>query len=376
MDGTRALFDVNASIQKHIAMLKPWFPTRAVVCIGEYPVRILLKGQLTAKTEDALPVFVDKSSKDISKWSPRPLDEHSFLGLDMDVEGHFWFDVLPHITKNGFMSRLKNTSVDKVHEAVVVASTWEAFASALLPTFLGQSKAWNLNYVAFAVLPSKLQPPDAQFNAFSCLGMCVSKDFTPILLLHRDQLEGYVGVDRQGSIIKGNAVLDYVLEIVLTKETFVQDMFDLLKPFNTRMCGVLAVTGASLRIYGSLENILSTTLVKPLTEFDLASASLVYVVVRLPLKLKDKLSKGKIELAVADWFSSKANLRSVYVGEPIYVEDAFDRIDLVMVVGGFNTTKMFASMEKEVGVIKNPFIEKGFIKKEEWQAIAKSLLET
>jgi hypothetical protein len=99
-------------------------------------------------------------------------------------------------------------------------------------------------------------------------------------------------------------------------------------------------------------------------------------VVRLPLKLKDKLSKGKIELAVADWFSSKANLRSIYVGEPIYVEDAFDRIDLIMVVGGFNTTKMFASMEKEVGVIKNHVIEKGFVKKEEWQAIAKSLTET
>jgi hypothetical protein len=76
---------------------------------------------------------------------------------------------------------------------------------------------------------------------------------------------------------------------------------------------------------------------------------------------------------VADWFSDKAKLRSVHVSEPIYVEDAFDRIDLVLVVGGFSTTKMFASMEKEIAVIKNHAVENGFVKKEEWQAIAEGL---
>jgi len=30
-------------------------------------------------------------------------------------------------------------------------------------------------------------------------------------------------------------------------------------------------------------------------------------------------------------------------------------------------------MEKEVAVIKNHAVEKGFVKKEEWQAIAKTL---
>jgi hypothetical protein len=374
MENNEAPFGVNASILKHIAMLKPWFPKRAFVCVGEYPVRILLKGTLSAKTEEALPVFVDKSSKDIAKWSQRPLDVHSVLGLDADVEAHFWFEALSQVTNNEFITRLKNTSIDKVHEAVVVSSTWDGFSSALLPTLIAQSKAWSLNSVALAVLPSKVQPPDAKFNAFSCLGMCVSKDFTPLLLLDRDQLEGYVGVDRQGSIIRGNAVLDYILEMLLAKETFVQEMFELLKSFNVRMCGVLAVTGASFKLYGSLENVLSTTLVKPLTEFDLQSASLVYVLIRMPLKLKDKLPKGKIELAVADWFSEKAGLRSVYVSEPIYVEDALDRIDLVMVVGGFNITKMFASIEKEISVTRDHAIEKGFIKKVEWQAIAKSLV--
>lgn len=373
MENNPVTFNIYASIQRHISMLKPWFPKRAVVCIGEYPTRILLKGQVAAKTEDALPVFVDKSRKDIAKWSPRPLDEHSYIGLETEVETHFWFDVLPLINQEKFMTKLRNTSVDKVHEAVVVSSTWDSFSSALLPTLLSQSKSWSLNSVAFAVLPSELQPPDAKFNAFCCLGMCVSKDFAPLLLLNRDQLEGYVGVNREGSVIKGSEVLDYVLDMVSAKDTFVEEMFDLLKTFNARMCGVLAVTGASFKVYGSLANVLSTTLVKPLTDFDLASASLVYVLVRMPLKLKDKLPKSRIELDVADWFSDKAKLRSVYVSEPVYVEDALDRIDLVMVVGGFNTAKMFAAMEKEVAVIKNHAVEKELLKKEEWQAIADSL---
>ena len=355
-------------------MLKPWFPKRAVVCIGEYPIRILLKGQTAEKIEETLPVFVDKSSKDIAKWSTRLLDEHSYLGLDLDVETHFWFDVLPKITQEGFMARLKNTSVDKVHEAVVVSSTWDSFGSALLPTLLAKSKMWSLKSVVFGILPSEVQPPDAKFNAFCSIGMCVTKDFVPLLLLNRDQLESYVGVDRQGSIINGNAVLDYVLDLVSAKNTFVEEMFDLLKTFNARICGVLAVTGASFKIYGSLENVFSTTLVKPLTDFDLASASLVYVLVRMPLQLRDKIPKGKIELAVADWFSDKAKLRSVYVSEPIYVDDAVDRIDIVMIVGGFNTTRMFAAMEKEIATIKNHAIENNLVKKEEWQAIANGLV--
>ncbi len=373
MESEEAPFDVNASIKRHVAMLKPWFPKRAAVCIGEYPLRILLKGQIMAKSEEILPVFVDKSSKDIAKWSLHPLDEHTYLGLDADDESHFWFDALPKITEEKFMTRLRNTSIDKVHEAVVVASTWDSFSSALLPTLLGQSKAWKLNSVGFAILPSDLQLPDAKFNAFSCMGMCVAKDFAPIVLLHRDLLEGYVGVDRQGSVLNGSAVLDYVLDIVSAKETFVDEVFYLLKAFNARMCGILTVTGASFKVYGSLENILSTTLVKPLTELDLASASLVYVLARIPAKLKDKIPKGKIELSVADWFSDKAKLRSVYVGEPIYVEDVLDRVDLVMVVGGFSTTKMFASMEKDFAVVRNHVFEKGLLKKEEWQAIANGL---
>jgi hypothetical protein len=94
----------------------------------------------------------------------------------------------------------------------------------------------------------------------------------------------------------------------------------------------------------------------------------------MPLKLKDKLSRGKIELAIANWFKEKASLQSIFISEPLYVEDTTDRIDVVMFVGGFDVTKMFTSMEKKVSEIQSRLIKQGSIKEDEWQAIVKSLV--
>jgi len=55
------------------------------------------------------------------------------------------------------------------------------------------------------------------------------------------------------------------------------------------------------------------------------------------------------------------------------VEDANDRVDLIMFVGGFDTTEMFTAMEKKVNAIKSFVVEKGSIKEDEWRVIAKSL---
>jgi hypothetical protein len=79
-------------------------------------------------------------------------------------------------------------------------------------------------------------------------------------------------------------------------------------------------------------------------------------------------------LAIATWFKEKANLKSIYVSEPIYVEDVSDRIDVVMFLGGFDVTEMLRLMEKKVSAIKSQAIKQGSIKEEDWQAIVKSLV--
>jgi hypothetical protein len=375
MSSSGPQFDVFESITKHVTQLKTGFPSRAIVCIGEYPTKILLKGPFIDKTDETLPIFIGKSSKDIARWSQSRLDAHNILGLDTKIETHFWFHVLPYVTKNeAFMARLKG-KLDKQSDVMMVSSVWDGVGSALLPALISQFKEWNMDSVALAVLPSKVQPPDAHFNAFSSMGLSMSKDFTPVVLVDRDALENYVGVDRKGSVISGNIFVNYLLELMLAKETLVQELSELSRSFNVKTYTILSATGASLRTYSSLENMLNTTLLRPLLTFDLSDASLLYVLLRMPLQFKDKLAKGKIELALANWFKEKAHLKSIYISEPIYVEDVSDRVDVAMFVGGFDVTELFASIEKKVSAVKSNTIERGLMSKEEWQGIVKNLTE-
>jgi hypothetical protein len=354
--------------------LTPTFHKPAIICIGEYPIKILLKGSLIEKKEAPLPIFIDKSSEDIAGWSQATLNPDSILGLDLNIDTHFWFQVLPYVSNDGaFITRLKDKPIDNLRGAVLVSSLWDGVGSSLLPALISQFKEWNKNTVAFGVLPSEMQVSDVHFNAFSSIGMCLSKGFASLLLLDRDQLENYVGVDRRGSVLKGSVFLNYLLEMVAAKETVVQELSELSRAFDVRMYTVLSATGASFSMYGSINNILDSALSRPLLKFDLASASVVYVLLRLPVKLKETLPRGKIELEIADWFKEKTSLQTAFISEPVYTEDANDRIDLVMFVGGFDTTEMFKAMEKKVKAIKSFVIKKGSIKEDEWRVIAKSL---
>jgi hypothetical protein len=358
--------------EEHVEPPKPSFHKPTIICIGEYPIKILLRGALAEKKNAPLTIFIDKFSKDIAEWSQSRLEPDNILGLDLNVDTHFWFQVLPRVENDGaLISRLKDKSIGS--GAVVVSSLWDGIGSGLLPALISQFKEWNTDIVAFGVLPSQVQVSDVHFNAFSSIGLCASKGFASLLLLDRDQLESFVGVDRSGSVLKGNDFFNYLLELVSAKETFVQEISELSRAFDVRMYTILSAAGASFSMYGSLENVLDSAMSTPLLKCDLSTASVLYVLLRLPLQLKEKLSRGKIELEIANWFKKKASLQSIFISEPLYVEDGNDRIDAVMFVGGFDVSKMFAAMEKKVRTIKSFVVKKGSIKEDEWRAIVKSL---
>jgi hypothetical protein len=87
--------------------------------------------------------------------------------------------------------------------------------------------------------------------------------------------------------------------------------------------------------------------------------------------MKDKLPRGKIELTITNWFKEKTNLQSIYITEPIYTQDLNDRIDAVLFVGGFETTKMLSDMETKIKSLKDHAVEKGLIT-EEWKIVSKN----
>ncbi len=364
-------FNVLASVEKHIGSLKPLLPKQAIVCIGEYPIKVLLKGPSITKY-GPLPILIEKSSDEIYKWLPKGFDPYFVLDFEeAKIETHFWYNVLPFISKdNSVIESLKKKSIEKLHGAIIFSSVWDGVGSASLPAFVSKFKASNINSLSIAVLPYKIQPTDAHFNAYAALEMCQTIDGATVLLVDRDHLESYEGVDRQGELIKGNMVANYLVNLFLAKETLVDEVTELSRTFNSKLFTILLVTGASYKIYGSLENMLNTALLKPFLTFDLSSASVLYVLLRMPLSLKDKLPRGKIELAIANWLGDKANLKSIYVTEPVYTEDMSDRIDVTLLIGGFDTTKMFSDLENKVKSLKNQAVEKGLMT-EDWQVIPK-----
>ncbi len=58
-----------------------------------------------------------------------------------------------------------------------------------------------------------------------------------------------------------------MINLFLAKETLVDEVTELSKTFNSKLFTVLLITGASYKIYGSLENMLNTTLAKTTLNF-------------------------------------------------------------------------------------------------------------
>ena len=126
MNDGKATFNVLASIEKHIEGLKPLLPKQALVCIGEYPIKTILKEPIITK-EVTLPILIEKSSDEIYKWLPKGYDPHFVLGFEEEhIDTHFWYNVLPTISKdNSVMESLRKKSIEKLHSAIIFSSVWD-----------------------------------------------------------------------------------------------------------------------------------------------------------------------------------------------------------------------------------------------------------
>ena len=108
---------------------------------------------------------------------------------------------------------------------------WDGIGSASLPVLIAKLKASNINSLSIAVLASKIRPIDAHFNTYAALEMCLGLDAASILLLGRDNLEGYEGVDREGKPIKNSAAANYLVNLLLSKETIVDEVTEFISHF-------------------------------------------------------------------------------------------------------------------------------------------------
>ncbi len=368
-----ARFDVLESIEKHIARTEPRMPERALICIGDYPTKIFLKEQLTEKTSDILPIFIQKPSREIMKLTKTITIPHNILSVDADADVHFWFNTNAYLSRNdACIAQLKGIT-DKFHEATMLVSLWEGLGSAMLPTLISQFKAVNANSVTLAILPSTAQPADAYFNALASLGMWTSNEYATVVLIGRDFAEDFLGVNRNGSRMIGNRIINYILEMMLEKETLPQELSELSRAFNIKLYTVLSIPGVSFKVYGSFESILTAASLKPFLQFNLMTTEVLYVLTRVPVNLKENLSRAKIELATATWSKVIPNIKSIFVSEPTYVDDPSDRVDVVVFAGGFDLTELTTLLQKKASRIKSEVVKKNLIKEKDWETVVRNL---
>lgn len=359
-------FNILESIERHIGDLKPLLPKQAVVCVGEYPIKMFIKDH--ASRDGLLPIFVEKSSDDVYRWLPKGYSPHLVVGFeDTGVDTHFWYDVLPPMIRSCMViDSIRARSAEKLRGVVIFTSAWDGVGSAAVPSLTEKFTREGVDSLSIAILPSKIQPADAHFNAYAMMQLALQTEGSTVLLLGRDQLEAYEGVDRKGEPLKGNSVVNYLLDLFLSKELLVEEISELSRTFNIKLFSALAVTAGSYKVYGSIENMLNAALLKPLMNFDVSSASLLYVLIRMPATLKDSVPKAKIDLAITNWFKARTSPQSIHISEPVYTKDMTDRIDAVLFIGGFDTTKMFGELEVKVSEIKASAVERGLMT-QDWQ---------
>ncbi|MGB9740246.1 MAG: hypothetical protein ACPLW5_00605 [Candidatus Bathyarchaeales archaeon] len=328
-------------------------------------------------SNDLILVLIGKTPQDLNKLKNQVSDLCNFVDIRTEDAAHFWYSIFQELENNhSFDIQLKNYFLHKVHNVVVVSSTWDGIGSGVLPLLASKLKSWGVSSIILTVLPSKVQPTVAHFNALSSVGLEVYGGEYPILLIDRECLENYVGVNRKGSIVKGKAFVNEILELLFARKTLVDELKSLSKSFDSKFFAILLSTGASLRIYESLENIFRVALLRPLLKFDLSKVSVLYALLRIPVRLRDKLSREEVELTIADWFKDSPNLKSIQVCEPIYTDDTSDRIDVMTFVGGFDLSDIFAPISRKVIKLKNEAVKKGFMSEELWRNIVGCLTES
>ena len=106
-----------------------------------------------------------------------------------------------------------------------------------------------------------------------------------------------------------------------------------------------------------------------LLDFDLASCSLVYALVRIPSHLEGILDENEISLEINRWLVDKTEAEISQVCEPIYVEEFNDRIDVILLAGGFDIHEIFGSIERQIEKLRNRIFEQELYGRKDWESI-------
>jgi hypothetical protein len=360
-----------ASIKKNIDSIESLLPDRAVITVGQYTLDAL---ESPGIDEEGLTDVIRVHHKKDLEHKTVYIDPESDVEIDTLYEPHYWFDLLEHVDAEAFEDALGKRVYDYHDEILTLVNLSEGSSSGLYPLLHRFLAKREKNVLGISIVPSMSHSSDALFNSFASTGMVSIDGSTPLLLIDQGKLEGYSGVHRMGEILKELDVVDYLVELLLDKRGFVRDLYKLSRNFDIGMFSVLMATGCSLGIYESFRNILDVTLEQPLMDFDISTATMIYVLVRAPLYYRDEFTKGQIEYEVSQWLAESLGVDIPQICEPVFVDEFGDRVDVVILVGGFDTKKMFGDIYRRIERFSKMNLEQGLYDRELWNEIMKKLL--
>jgi len=369
-------FEVLRSVRTHFDRVTPVLPDQLALTVGQYGFRAMRESKRLGM--DGTPTLLHiLHRKDVDlKTVDIAINPDLTHIIDTEFEPHYWFDMHSHLTGNGEFREALESMVFSYHEEVIATgSLSEGVTSGVFPVLTSHLTKHGKNSVNMFVFPSLNHSSDALFNAYSSLGLLLLDDPGPVILLDQSNLENFIGVNREGELLSSSDIVRYLVDMFLEKKGMIRDLEKLSKSFGVNLFSMLMASGASMEIYENLRNILDIALEQPLLDFDLSTASLVYVLVKAPSRLREQLPKGYIELEVNSWLRERANVDAPQICEPIYVDEYGDRVDVVILVGGFDTNGLFRTMEERISRFSTLIMEQELYDKGIWNSIRNRLLE-
>jgi hypothetical protein len=361
------------SLRKQIEAISPILPDKAVVTIGQYTLETLMDSPKLSE-EDVYTLIRVIHKKDLQHKTV-DIDPKKNIVADTLYEPHYWFDMEEYYDKVDLDQLLERLIYGYHKEIMTLSNISEGASSGLLPKvhkFLAKREKSTLG---IAIFPSMSHSSDALYNAFSAVGKILIDNSTPLVLIDQGMMEHFNGVHRKGDVLEGKMTIDYIVDMLLDKENIIRELDRLSRSYGVNIYSPLMATGCSLDIYDSFRNILEITLEQPLMEFDLTTATMVYVLVRAPLSYQEDFQKGRLEFEVTQWLQERIGIDIPQICEPLFVDEYGDRVDVIILVGGYDTGKKFNEVYNRIERFGKMNVDQGLVDSGEWEEIKKRMLD-
>lgn len=347
-------------------------PDKAVVTVGQYALEILSDSERLGETDIYTHLRVIHR-KDLQH---NQVDHPPEFSLEMDTmyEPHYWFDLSTYLETADIEVKLNHLFYDYHKEILSISNLSEGASAGILPKIHDHLRQDEKSTIGVCVFPSMSHSGDALYNAFSSVGMIRRDASTPLILVDQGKLEEYTGVHRTGEVLTGTEVLDYIIELLLDKEGFMRDLNRLSNSYDIELYSVLLASGCSMEIYENFRNVLEITLEQPLLENDIRTAKMLYVLVKAPIKFRDELQKGQLEYEVSTWLQESLDLDIPQICEPIFVDEYGDRVDVVILVGGYDSKDHFKKVYNRIERFSRMNVDQGLVDLNEWDEIKNKML--